>query len=75
VPELDDPTVEKQLMFDGFQANYMQRSIWDWPRQGSHGPWRAPMDFAYDRARLRRGAVQDPALRFDSVESRRLVAA
>lgn len=75
VPELDDPTVERQLMFDGFQANYMQRSVRDWPRQGSRGPWRAPMDFAYDRARLRRGAVQDPALRFETVRDEQLVAA
>lgn len=65
-PVLDDPCVERQLMFDGFQANYMQRSVQDWPRQGSLGPWRAPMDFAFDRRRLRHGAVQDPALRFES---------
>ncbi len=64
VPALDDPAVERTLMFDGFQANYMQRSVQDWPRQGSTGAWSSPMDFALDRERLRRGAVQDPALRF-----------
>jgi monooxygenase len=69
VPELDDPTVTRELMFDGFASNYMQRSVHDWPRQGSHGPWTAHMDYAFDRERLGRGAVQDPALRFGNIES------
>jgi cation diffusion facilitator CzcD-associated flavoprotein CzcO len=75
VPELDDPTVERELMFDGFQANYMQRSVADWPRQGSHGPWTARMDFAHDRVRLRQGGVEDPALRFGTVARRAALAA
>ncbi len=67
VPQLDDPSIERTPMFDDFQSNYMQRSIADWPSQATAEPWRAPMDYAYDRKRFLEGSVQDPALRFGRV--------
>lgn len=75
VPTLDDPGVGTDLMFDGFQAAYMQRSVEAWPRQGTARPWRAPMDYAFDREQLQRGAVQDPALRFGVAAGARGVTA
>jgi len=63
VPVLDDPTVERQPLFGDFQAGYIKRGEAAFPRRGSHGPWTVDMDYRADRERLRRGAVQDPALR------------
>jgi cation diffusion facilitator CzcD-associated flavoprotein CzcO len=74
VPEAD-PAVGTELLFDGFESNYMKRSVADWPRQGTEGPWTAPMDMAVDRERLRRGTVQDPALRFGTVVARERASA
>jgi hypothetical protein len=45
-------------------AGYVQRSIELFPQQGSHGPWTVEMSYAADRARLRNGPVEDPALQF-----------
>ena len=61
-------------MFDGLQAGYIQRSVDAWPRQGTRGARRAPMDYAVDHERLR-GPVQAPALRFGTVPAERPVPA
>ncbi len=63
VPVLDDPTVERLPLLD-FQAGYVQRGVDAFPRRGSHGPWAVEMSYGADYARLRKGSVQDPALRF-----------
>ncbi|HYF26889.1 MAG TPA: NAD(P)/FAD-dependent oxidoreductase, partial [Baekduia sp.] len=76
VPVLDDPTVERLPLME-FQAGYVQRGIGAFPRRGSKGPWTVDMSYAADYARLREGAVDDPALQFSTtVPARReLVAA
>ncbi len=63
MPVLDDPTVERRPLLD-FHAGYVRRASHLFPKQGSHGPWTVEMSYAADRARLRRGPVEDPALRF-----------
>jgi cation diffusion facilitator CzcD-associated flavoprotein CzcO len=63
VPVAEDPTLVRRPMLD-FQAGYVQRAVDKFPQQGSHGPWTVQMDYAADEARLRRGPVEDPALRF-----------
>jgi monooxygenase len=63
VPVADDPTMELRPMLD-FHAGYVQRAVHLFPRQGSHGPWTVAMSYAADHARLRKGPVEDPALRF-----------
>jgi hypothetical protein len=42
------------------------RAIDAFPQQGDSGPWTIEMDYWSDRARLRKGPVEDPALRFST---------
>lgn len=62
-PVVDDPAIERRPFLD-FRAGYVQRRGDRFPRQGADGPWTVEMSYAADRARLRRGPVEDPALRF-----------
>jgi cation diffusion facilitator CzcD-associated flavoprotein CzcO len=65
VPVCDDPSLEKRPMLD-FSAGYITRAIDLFPQQGTSGPWTVEMNFNADRARLRKGPVEDAALRFSS---------
>ena len=47
-----------------FSAGYVLRAVAEFPRQGAGAPWRVAMDPNVDRAVLREGPVEDPALRF-----------
>jgi monooxygenase len=47
-----------------FTAGYVTRAVADFPRQGTHAPWQLAMNPNVDRAVLRGGPVEDPALRF-----------
>jgi len=62
VPERD-PDVEEAPFLD-FGAGYVQRSIDDLPKQGTRAPWRLAMNYAIDAVALRRGRVDDDAVRF-----------
>ena len=59
----DDPALEPRPLLD-FDAGYVQRAVDRFPKQGSKEPWTIEMSYAADHARLRRGPVEDPALRF-----------
>ncbi|HEY6396600.1 MAG TPA: NAD(P)/FAD-dependent oxidoreductase, partial [Solirubrobacteraceae bacterium] len=59
----DEPTLETRP-FLNLNAGYVKRSVDQFPKQGSHGPWTVEMSYAADRARLRRGPIEDPALHF-----------
>ena len=48
-----------------FAAGYVQRSIDEIPRQGVDGPWQMTMNYTLDAETLRKGPVEDPALRFE----------
>jgi cation diffusion facilitator CzcD-associated flavoprotein CzcO len=75
MPVADDPTVERRPLLD-FEAGYVKRAVDTFPKQGSKGPWTLEMSYAADRERLRRGPVEDPALRFGvRAADRRTVAA
>lgn len=63
VPVDNDSTVQRSPLFD-FGAGYVQRTADLFPLQGSHGPWTMPQSYTADRKRLRKGPVDDPALRF-----------
>ncbi|MBI3690630.1 MAG: hypothetical protein HY239_08235 [Mycolicibacterium aromaticivorans] len=65
VPVVDDPHMDKRPMLD-FSAGYVQRSVDLFPQQGSTGPWTVEMDYWADHNRLRKGSVEDPALRFST---------
>ena len=50
-----------------FPAGYISRAIDQFPQQGTSGPWTIEMDYWADHARLRKGPIEDAALRFSSV--------
>ncbi|OYD60956.1 flavin-containing monooxygenase [Rhodococcus sp. OK302] len=62
-PIVGDPTMARRPLFD-FDAGYMNRGAHLFPQQGESGPWTVVQDYAVDNARLRKGPVEDPALRF-----------
>ena len=65
VPVDDDPTLAKRPMLD-FDAGYILRGRDQFPQQGTSGPWTVEMDYWADHARLRKGPVEDAALRFST---------
>jgi monooxygenase len=62
-PHNDDPTLQTRPLLD-FAAGYVQRSVHEWPRQGSRLPWSLAMSYAQDVKNLRIAPVEDHALRF-----------
>ena len=67
VPVADDPAIERRPLLD-FTAGYVLRSMDTFPRQGSSGPWTIAMDYWTDYDRLRKGPVEDAALRFGTAD-------
>ncbi len=67
VPIVDNPMIEKRPMLD-FPAGYIIRAIEEFPQQGTSGPWTVEMNFKADHARLRKGPVEDAALRFGTAK-------
>lgn len=57
VPERDPSVAEEPFM--DFAAGYVQRSIHEFPKQGSRAPWRLRMNYLRDILTLRRGSVRD----------------
>ena len=66
-PVLNDPTIGQRPMLD-FPAGYILRAIEEFPQQGTSGPWTIEMDYWADHARLRKGPVEDAALRFGTAK-------
>jgi hypothetical protein len=62
-PRRNDPTVQEVPLID-FSSGYIQRSIADFPRQGSFAPWRLYQNYAVDRVLLRHSRVDDKAMEF-----------
>jgi len=62
VPERDPSVAEEPFM--DFQAGYVQRSLHLLPKQGSRAPWRLRQNYLRDVLTVRRGRLDDPALRF-----------
>jgi cation diffusion facilitator CzcD-associated flavoprotein CzcO len=63
VPVLDVHDMERLPLFD-LGAGYVRRRIASFPHGGDRGVWTATMAYEQDLARLRHGAVEDPALHF-----------
>jgi cation diffusion facilitator CzcD-associated flavoprotein CzcO len=63
VPDNSDPSVQP-LPFIDFSSGYVQRAIKHFPKQGSKRPWRLYQNYALDIVTLRRGSLQDEAMRF-----------
>jgi cation diffusion facilitator CzcD-associated flavoprotein CzcO len=60
-----DPTVEEEPFMD-FASGYVQRSLHLLPKQGSKAPWRLRQNYLRDVLTIRRGPVQDDALKFST---------
>ena len=65
VPVCDEESMERRPMLD-FPAGYITRAIDLFPQQGTTGPWTVEMKFRADARRLRKGPVEDAALRFST---------
>jgi monooxygenase len=59
----DDPSIATEPFID-FSSGYVQRSIDQFPRQGSRAPWRLYQNYALDIVALRFRPLHDGALQF-----------
>ncbi len=64
VPEVD-PSVTEQPLLD-FTSGYVQRSLDQFPKQGSEEPWKLRQNYAFDIRMIRHGALDDGAMRFSA---------
>jgi monooxygenase len=69
VPELSDPSVEEMPLLD-FTSGYVQRSLHEFPKQGSKEPWKLRQNYVLDIRTIRRGAIDDGAMRFSAADQR-----
>jgi monooxygenase len=58
-----DPSVTEQPLLD-FTSGYVQRSLQDFPKQGSKEPWKLRQNYVFDIRTIRRGPIDDGAMRF-----------
>jgi len=65
VPELSDPSVEEMPLLD-FTSGYVQRSLHEFPKQGSKEPWKLRQNYVLDIRTIRRGPIDDGAMRFSA---------
>ncbi|HEX3824885.1 MAG TPA: NAD(P)/FAD-dependent oxidoreductase [Mycobacteriales bacterium] len=63
VPRLRDRSVREVPIFD-FSSGYVQRSIAQFPKAGSKGPWRSRMNYLIDAIVMPRGSVDDGTMEF-----------
>jgi monooxygenase len=70
VPELSDPSVEEMPLLD-FTSGYVQRSLHEFPQQGSKEPWKLRQNYVLDIRTIRRGPIDDGAMRFSNPAPRR----
>jgi monooxygenase len=62
VPEVD-PSVSEQPLLD-FTSGYVLRSLEWFPKQGSKEPWKLRQNYLFDIRTIRRGELEDGAMRF-----------
>jgi monooxygenase len=74
VPVVDDPSIERLPLLN-FSAGYVQRSMEQFPKQGSEPPWQLSMSYRDDVRNLREGDVDDGVMRFSRVAVGEPVAA
>jgi monooxygenase len=63
LPEVSDPSVTEQPLLD-FTSGYVLRSLDQFPKQGSKQPWRLRQNYVLDIRTIRRGPIDDGAMRF-----------
>jgi cation diffusion facilitator CzcD-associated flavoprotein CzcO len=62
-PRMNDPSIRPVPVLD-FSSGYVQRSIAEFPQQGSAAPFRLYQNYALDVLALRHSAVEDGTLMF-----------
>jgi len=67
-PVNEDASIATRPLLD-FAAGYVQRSVADFPRQGSKAPWQLGMNYAQDLITLRHSKLDDGAMRFSGAPS------
>ena len=67
-PRKTDPSVTEEPLMD-FTSGYVQRSIGDFPRQGSRAPWKLYQNYVLDRMTLKHAPLEDRFLTFSKSET------
>ena len=62
----EDADMPERPWIDDFPAGYMTRTMHLLPRQGDHAPWLNPQDYRRDVKMIRRGAIDDGVMTFDT---------
>ena len=65
VPEVTDPSVEELPLID-LNSGYVERSLDEFPKQGSKEPWKLRQNYVFDIRTIRRGPIDDGAMQFSS---------
>ncbi len=68
VPVITDPSVEEMPLLD-FTSGYVQRSLHEFPKQGSKEPWRLRQNYVLDIRTIRRGPIEDGAMQFSRADA------
>ncbi len=63
-PEVDPAVTEQPLL--NFTSGYVLRSLDQFPKQGSKEPWNLRQNYPLDIRTIRRGRIEDGAMRFGS---------
>jgi cation diffusion facilitator CzcD-associated flavoprotein CzcO len=69
-PTVGDPSITEEPLLD-FNSGYVLRSLDHLPKQGSKEPWKLRQNYPVDLRMLRRGAIDDGAMRFSNPAPRR----
>jgi monooxygenase len=72
-PRQRDPSVTPRPLVD-FSSGYFQRSLDQFPRQGSKKPWKLYQNYVLDLVSLRLGPVNDRALEFSHRRETKMAA-
>ena len=67
-PEVTDPSVTEEPLLD-FTSGYVLRSLDQLPKQGSKEPWKLRQNYLLDLRMIRRGPIDDGAMRFTAAPS------
>jgi monooxygenase len=64
-PTISDPSITEEPLLD-FNSGYVLRSLAHLPKQGSKEPWKLRQNYPVDLRMLRRGQIDDGAMRFSN---------
>ncbi|MBX3493032.1 MAG: NAD(P)/FAD-dependent oxidoreductase [Parvibaculum sp.] len=64
-PRVADPALQEEPWLD-FTSGYVQRSINEFPKQGTRAPWKLYQNYALDIVSLKFGSIEDSAMEFSN---------